>query len=615
MPGLAGIITQNPGEENNNDVRAMLACIQHESFYSSGTYANGDAGVYVGWSCHEGSYCDGMPIKNREGDRLLFFYGENYADQEALNDMGTRGYAVTDAGYVLSLYEEKGMDFLGELNGWFHGLLLDTRQNQVLLFNDRYGMQRLHVYEDADSLLFASEAKALLAVRSALRTLDPRGVGEILTCGCVLQDRTLFANLSTMPAGSAWTFGHRRLQKKSRYFQAKDWESQSLLEQEEIYDHLEALFGRVMTRHTASTSPIGFSLTGGLDTRLIMAYMAGRETRMPCYTFGGMYRDSFDVKVAREVAAACGFDHEVIPVGEAFMASFPTLAEETVYISDGCLSVCGAYELYLNRLARRIAGVRLTGNYGSEVLRSAGSFKPVHPTMELIHPDFHTYIHDAIHTWDGMTGGRNLSFRVFKQAPWYGYGRLAVEQSQVVMRTPFMDNNLVGLMYRAPEGVRSTDDTVLRLIERAKPSLVGIPTDRGLYGRSGLMPSRWVHGFTEFQFKADYCYKSGMPQWMEQLHYLLGPLQPERWLIGRHRFAHFRVWFRRELAANVRDVVLDPGTARRPYVNGSFLETMVNRHIKGDRNYTNEIEKVFTMELVHRLFADGAALPPVPHAT
>jgi len=132
--------------------------------------------------------------------------------------------------------------------------------------------------------------------------------------------------------------------------------------------------------------------------------------------------------------------------------------------------------------------------------------------------------------------------------------------------------------------------------------LVAIPTDRALRGRSGAISSRWAYFLSYFFFKADYLYKSGMPQWMEQMHHLLGPLQPEKLLIGRHRFTHFRIWFRNEIAAYLKDILLDPLTAQRPYLNGRFLETLVLRHIKGDRNYTSEIEKVLTMELIYRLF-------------
>jgi asparagine synthase (glutamine-hydrolysing) len=64
------------------------------------------------------------------------------------------------------------------------------------------------------------------------------------------------------------------------------------------------------------------------------------------------------------------------------------------------------------------------------------------------------------------------------------------------------------------------------------------------------------------------------------------------------------VWYRDVLSKYVRDMLLDPRTLSRPYLEGKGLETVVRGHLKGDRNYTTEIHKVLTLELLHRLFLD-----------
>src|SRR6185295_1893031 len=103
----------------------------------------------------------------------------------------------------------------------------------------------------------------------------------------------------------------------------------------------------------------------------------------PCYTFGGTYRNCTDVTLARRVARQCGQLHQVIPVDGRFFDQFPALAEKSVYVSDGAMDVTGSVEIFANRLAREIAPVRMTGNYGSEILRSNVAFKaqPLHPTL------------------------------------------------------------------------------------------------------------------------------------------------------------------------------------------------------------------------------------------
>jgi len=96
-----------------------------------------------------------------------------------------------------------------------------------------------------------------------------------------------------------------------------------------------------------------------------------------------------------------------------------------------------------------------------------------------------------------------------------------------------------------------------------------------------------------------------MPQWIARIDHLLAPLHLERLFLGRHKYYHFRMWYRDALARYVREMLLDPRTLARPYLNRNGLERVVRGHLDGSRNYTYEIHKVLTLELLHRLFVDS----------
>jgi asparagine synthase (glutamine-hydrolysing) len=585
MPGLAIIIGRSANHPYHEQIQQMVSVMRHESFYNAGSYSDDTLGVHIGWVCHAGSYSDCMPMRSRDGSLLVFFYGEHHND-----DSSSR----SDAREILRLLEARGLDALPRLNGWFHGAIIDTKNRTVAVFNDRFGMQRLHVHQTGDAAMFASEAKALLAVEPKLRQLDPAGLADFITCGCVLDNRSLFAGVRTLPAATVKIFAADGTEKTYRYFAPTEWESQPILDERAFFSTLENAFADSVRRCVNGSHSLGFSLTGGFDTRLISAWIENQRS-IPCYTFGGMYRDCFDVKIAQKVAAIRGWHHEVLRLDDSFLAHFPTLAEKTISLSDGCLGATNAYELFLNQLARQVGLVRLTGSYGSEVMRGARAFKAVAASPGLIHPDFQPAIDASLERFAHTETGHPVSFSVFKQAPWYYYNRLAVEQSQVVIRTPYMDNDFVALFYRKPSTIGDPRVLARRLIASGAPRLAALPTDTG---NCSFLRHQW----TQFTFKADYCYKSGMPQWLERAHYLLGPLQPEKILIGRHRFAHFRVWFRRQLADYVRDTLLDSACAARSFFNWDFVEQMVRRHIKGSHNYTDEIEKILTVELTCRHF-------------
>ncbi len=606
MPGIAGIIAKTSGKVFEKRLGIMLDCMIHEKFYTSGKYVNDSIGFYVGWVCREGSFSDCMPQWNENNDLCLFFSGEDFQDKEFIENLKSLGHSFNalNASYLIHMYEEAGYKFYEQLNGRFNGIILDLKYNKIILFNDRYGLERIYYHETKDAFYFASEAKSLLKVIPELREIEYRSLGELFSCGCVLENRTLFKNVYLLPCGSNWSFEDRRVLRKNNYYNIADWENQPLLDIDTYVKRLRKTFGRILPRYFRSREPIGMSLTGGLDTRMIMSHLDLVSGQLPCYTFGGMYRDCSDVKIARKVADTCTQPHQVIPVDRKFFSEFPKLAERSVYISDGSFDVTGASDLYINRLAREIAPVRMTGNYGSEVLRSIRAFKPNPPNENLFSNDFKNLVQKAESTYGEISSGHPLTFNLTKQAPWHHYGRLVLEQSQLTLRSPFLDNDLVGVVYQAPPEAMIGPDISLRLINAGSSSLGRIRTDRGIGGNSNYLFSMGDRYLQEFTFKAEYAYDYGMPQWVASLDHIFKPFHLERLFLGRHKFCHFRIWYRNELSDYVKEIIFDTRTSNRPYINKNFLREMANRHVKGDRNYTTEIHKTLTVELIHRLFID-----------
>jgi asparagine synthase (glutamine-hydrolysing) len=152
----------------------------------------------------------------------------------------------------------------------------------------------------------------------------------------------------------------------------------------------------------------------------------------------------------------------------------------------------------------------------------------------------------------------------------------------------------------------TSNDACLRLIGEGNADLLDIQTDRGGGGGLGQFASAAIRSLREFQFKAEYAYDYGMPQWVASVDHALSRLHLERLFLGRHKFYHFRVWYRDGLAEYVREMLLDPRTLSRPYLVRTSLETMVRAHVSGERNYTAAIHKVLTLELLHRCFLDPA---------
>jgi asparagine synthase (glutamine-hydrolysing) len=394
------------------------------------------------------------------------------------------------------------------------------------------------------------------------------------------------------------------VERKATYFQPREWQEQETLPPEDFHREIREAFSHSVSRNFNGRERVGMSLTGGLDTRMIMAWHKPAPGCLPCYTFGGTYRECRDVIVARQVARACGQSHEVIRCGPEFISRFPYYAERTVYLTDGCADVSCSPVLYGCQKAREIAPVRMTGNYGDQVLRGLRAFKPMASAPELFASDLLPHLAAARQTYSRIVDTHPLAFAAFRQAPWHHYGLLALEQTQLTMRSPYLDNDVVRTLFRAPEAVARNNDLRIRLIGDGNTALRQIWTDMGFAGRSERFLGAILRQYHTFTFKADYAYNHGMPQWMARIDHLLAPLHLERLFLGRHKYYHFRVWYRDPLAGYLREILLDSRTLSRPYWQRNNLEAMLQHHIKGDRNYTNEIHRVLSLELAHRLFLD-----------
>ena len=141
----------------------------------------------------------------------------------------------------------------------------------------------------------------------------------------------------------------------------------------------------------------------------------------------------------------------------------------------------------------------------------------------------------------------------------------ALEQTQLALRSPFLDNDFVRTVFRAPLGAReqrclpATDRRWRRLRSGGFGPIVVSP------GTEGRWPLRCRPQCLEFSFKAEYAYDYGMPQWVARLDHL-SPVPLERLFLGRHKFYHFRVWYRDALLPYIQDMFLDSRTLSRPYL-------------------------------------------------
>ena len=592
MPGIVGIIgLQISPEVCAERVARMTRSLVHEPFHRSGTAAFPEFNIHVGWVAHAGSFAADQVFWNESRDVALLFAGECFITTELRAQLVQAGHDVgNEAGaWLVHAYEELGEKFFAELNGLFSGLLVDLRQRRAWLFNDRYGIERLYWHESAGALYFATEAKALLEAVPELRAFDFQGVAQYLKYGCTMGEQTLFQGVRLAPGASLWSITPTSRQ-RGRYFTPDQWESQPTLSPKDFDAAFRSTFDRVALRYLEQASKVGVSLTGGLDTRMILAALGPERAKLASYTFGGATRETLDVTIARRVAGACGLSHQVLPLRGDFFRDFGDYADRTIYHTDGGFGALGAHEIYFHEQARAIAPVRLTGNYGSEILRSMSTFKPLGLAPEL------STLGSVVGQVQATSSHHPVTFAAFEEVPWNLFGTLAAGRSQIVFRTPYLDNEVVALAFRAPQAARTSHESATRYILARDKALGAIPTDRGVGGTGGVVQAV-RRALAEVMCKLDYHYSEGLPRRLAAFDAPYSAVVRMLGISGSHKLLQYRRWLQGELAEFARERL---AAAELPFWNHTFMRSMHGQHTAGRHNFSREINAVITLETVNR---------------
>jgi asparagine synthase (glutamine-hydrolysing) len=590
MPGILGIITSSATEECRALVNTMLVTMKHEDFYRTATHFVPQMNLYSGFTGFQDS-TDGI-FASEAGGISLVFSGECFIGSE-----------ITRGDKLIRLYEGEGLKFVEKLNGLFCGLLIDKTQRKIVLFNDRYGIKRIYFHENNGNFYFASEAKALLRILPEQRQFDTESLANYLTFGSTLDWKTLFRGIEIIPGGSLWSFegGQRR---KEKYFTPEIWEAQLQLSAGEFENRFQETFKRILPRYFQPASKVGVALTGGLDTRMIMACRPQNADRMACYTFSGNNGLTLDDKIAARIAAASNLEHNLLRLERDFFSCFSAQLDKTVFVTDGCAGLSNAHELYLNRKARQLAPIRLTGSFGSEILRSFSTFKPVPLSPDLFSNEWRAKTNSQIGNIREHKA-RPITFAAFKDIPWNLFGNLEAGRSQLPFRSPFLDNELVALVFQAPEHIRKSSLASFDLVRANNPVLSEIPTDRGFGGRNSGLKFLSRRAFAELTFRLDYYTIAGLPRPAAALNSIYKSVVGKTKIAGMHKFVRYSSWLRKELAPYIREVLSSARVRGNSIWNRDFIDQLATAHISGRHDYSAEIHFVITLDAIERRLLCG----------
>lgn len=228
-----------------------------------------------------------QPLSNEDDSVWIVFNGEIYNYLSLRGELLGRGHSFktkSDTEVIIHLYEEFGPACVERLRGMFAFAIWDARKSLLLLARDRVGIKPLYYRLSHQSLIFGSEIKAILADPEAEFEVQPEMIDRFLTFYYMPGQETLFRNVLKLEPGCYLTAQHSKVS-ITRYWDLDFSQSDRSIGQ--CSTELDSLFEECVDMHMISDVPVGFLLSGGVDSAAVLGYAVGKtDYPLSTYTLG-----------------------------------------------------------------------------------------------------------------------------------------------------------------------------------------------------------------------------------------------------------------------------------------------------------------------------------------
>jgi len=305
----------------------------------------------------------------------VVFNGEIYNFKELIARHQLLMQTHSDTEVILQLFEKLGADMVLEFNGMFAMAIYDQVTDELWLFRDRLGKKPLFYFVQGDTLVFASEIKALFEFSLVKKQsgMDASSIGQFLQLGYIAEPHTFFKSIFKFPAASYAVWQSGKLQIKSYWSVEKSLSPRTENNYSKALTDLDRLLNDSVEKRLISDVPLGIFLSGGVDSSIIAA-MAQRQSNQAINTFSiGFPNKKYDESIhAQNVAKAIGTQHHQFMVTEADIIdqfeSFFDMFDEPFSDSSGFPTAM------VSQLAKSKVSVSLTGDGGDELFHGYGMY-------------------------------------------------------------------------------------------------------------------------------------------------------------------------------------------------------------------------------------------------
>ena len=628
MCGISGKLNfEQDASVNPALIRAMLDTIRHRGPDDEGIYQ----GTQVGLGQRRLSIIDlasgHQPLSNEDGTIWIVFNGEIYNYRELRTYLLAKGHVFrtqSDTEVIVHLYEELGPQCLGKLRGMFAFAIWDQKTKTLFLARDRVGIKPLYYCLTDESIVFASEVKAILADPAINREIAPEIIDRFLTFLYVPGEETLLKGIRKLAPGCYLHVQNGR-QEVRRYWDLEFSKPEEAPTLKDAEDQLVSLLGETVALHMIADVPVGVLLSGGVDSTAVLGFASERTANeINTFTVGfsdpGVVDERPYARLAAETFRSRHYDMTITARDFAdFMPRYVWHMEEPV-----CEPPAVAM-YYVSKMARNHVKVLLSGEGGDEAFAGYNNYRNV-VWLERLKRVFPALNNTAAwglsvaDSWLGLPRVAKYVPLVNARFPDYYYSRTS---------NPYRySGNGLGALYSedfaSSIDKQHTIEPVRKLFSNVKtesilnqmlyidtktwlPDDLLIKADKMTMANSLELRVPFLdHKVLEFAASLPSNYKLKGFTTKHILKEALSKRVPKQ-ILERRKTGFpvpYETWLRNDFKDLTRSVLMDRKTTERGYFERAAIEKLLA--CNSDHGaYSKELFSLLTLELWHRCFLDG----------
>ena len=278
-----------------------------------------------------------QPMMSSDERYVMVYNGEIYNHWAIRNDLLKKGYkfkSTSDTETLLYSWAEWGLDCLQYFNGIFAFAVFDKKENKLFIARDRFGVKPLYIYKKNNTIAFSSEMKSLINIENFDSSINYESIANYLTFLWSPGSRSMYKYVNKLLPGQIVEIDTKKFQikyynhKVTEYYNGDYWD----LSEDEWVKKVDNKLNMAVENQMLSDAPLGFFLSGGLDSSLLVAIAKSQNPNDKIESFTiDQYKDSKgdgfidDLPYAKKVASYLDVSLNIIDGRADWLNSFDNM--------------------------------------------------------------------------------------------------------------------------------------------------------------------------------------------------------------------------------------------------------------------------------------------------